>query len=302
MADFSNDNELSNHLSAISGILAGASYGAGAGYGENLQVGQSDASGPSSMLQVVGPSSADEQIVYKTKICSHFQNGICMDGDNCRFAHGAQELRKTRYCDFFGRGVCQKGENCTWAHYEHELMRDVSATGDGPSDEEVRAFGKKWGCDDGAINFVINMPSEVKKRVLHYFNPPLDSTNFSGRLISFAKNAIDSEKAAMEYFDYRKGKGKGKGKKGKGLNSIKPECKVWIGNLDSKVGWKELKEHFDQAGATKWVEPFTKGAGKGTGGVGYASADDAANAINMLNGSILGGQMLEVDVWTKRES
>merc|ERR1719160_1035967 len=59
-----------------------------------------------------------------------------------------------------------------------------------------------------------------------------------------------------------KGKGKGKGKKGKGkegLNGIPPSNKVWIGNLDSSVSWKDLKEHFDQAGKTKWVEPFTKG-------------------------------------------
>merc|ERR1712078_500406 len=94
-------------------------------------------------------------------------------------------------------------------------------------------------------------------------------------------------------------KGKGKGKKG--LNAVKPECKVWIGNLTEEVGWKELKEHFDQAGKTKWVEPFTKGKGKCTGGVGYRSEEDAQNAISMLNGSILGGQMIEVDVWTKRE-
>merc|ERR1719158_2015112 len=99
-----------------------------------------------------------------------------------------------------------------------------------------------------------------------------------------------------------KGKVKGKGKgKGKGLNAIKPENKVWIGNPDSSVSWKDLKEHFDQAGKTKWVEPFTKGQGKGTGGVGYNTADEAQSAISMLNGSILGGQMIEVDVWNKRE-
>merc|ERR1719262_39777 len=99
-------------------------------------------------------------------------------------------------------------------------------------------------------------------------------------------------------------KGKGKGKKGKGgLNDFKPDKKVWVGNLPESVGWKELKEHFDQAGSTKWVEAFTKAAkeGKGTGGIAYASAEDATKAISMLNGSILGGQMIQVDVWTKKE-
>merc|ERR1719324_1161942 len=97
-----------------------------------------------------------------------------------------------------------------------------------------------------------------------------------------------------------KGKGKGKGKK-QGLNKAKPECKVWIGNLPDSVGWKELQEHFNQAGKTKWVEAFKKGAGKGTGGVAYGSADEAAKAISMLNGSILSGQMIQVDTWTKKE-
>merc|ERR1719160_1038958 len=98
-----------------------------------------------------------------------------------------------------------------------------------------------------------------------------------------------------------KGKGKGKGKGAQGLNKVKPECKVWVGNLPENVGWKELEEHFKQAGKTKWVEAFKKGSGKGTGGVAYASAEDATKAISMLNGSILGGQMIQVDVWTKKE-
>merc|ERR1719191_64179 len=98
-----------------------------------------------------------------------------------------------------------------------------------------------------------------------------------------------------------KGKGKGKGKGKDKLNAAKPECKVWVGNLPENVGWKELEEHFKQAGKTKWVEAFKKGSGKGTGGVAYASAEDATKAISMLNGSILGGQMIQVDVWTKKE-
>merc|ERR1719327_1176031 len=99
-----------------------------------------------------------------------------------------------------------------------------------------------------------------------------------------------------------KGKGKGKGKKDQGLNKFKPDTKVWIGNIPETVGWKELKEHFDQAGKTKWVESFSKAKkeGKGTGGVAYASKEDAEKAISMLNGSVLGGQMIQVDVWNKK--
>merc|ERR1719335_553125 len=97
------------------------------------------------------------------------------------------------------------------------------------------------------------------------------------------------------------GKGKGKGKGKDKLNAAKPECKVWIGNLPEGIGWKEMDEHFKQAGKVTWVEAFTKGAGKGTGGAAYKDAADATKAISMLNGSILGGQMIQVDTWTKKE-
>merc|ERR1719456_1248864 len=83
------------------------------------------------------------------------------------------------------------------------------------------------------------------------------------------------------------GKGKGKGKGKDKLNATKPELKVWIGNLPESIGWKELEEHFKQAGSTKWVEAFQRGSGKGTGGVAYATAEEATKAISMLNGSIL---------------
>merc|ERR1711907_680967 len=134
-----------------------------------------------------------------------------------------------------------------------------------------------------------------------------------GETMGFAKGVKGSFSAAKGSFKGKgkgeyvmvpmwvpKGKGKGKGKGKKGLNGIKPESKVWIGNLDANVSWKDLKEHFDQAGKTKWVEPFKKGKGKGTGGVGYSSPQEAQSAIEMLNGSVLGGAMIEVDVWNKR--
>merc|ERR1711971_1431446 len=98
-----------------------------------------------------------------------------------------------------------------------------------------------------------------------------------------------------------KGKWIGKGKgKGKGLRSFKPDCRVWIGNLADGVTWKDLQEHMNQSGKTKWCEVFEK-HGAGTGAVAYASADEAANAINTLHGSELGGQTIECDAWEKKE-
>eukprot|EP00438_Fugacium_kawagutii_P003761 Skav207385 [mRNA] locus=scaffold2421:782:4917:+ [translate_table: standard] len=50
------------------------------------------------------------------------------------------------------------------------------------------------------------------------------------------------------------------------------------------VGGVLQREAFWQAGKTTWVECFS-GKGAGTGGVSYATAEEAANAITMLNGS-----------------
>eukprot|EP00746_Dinoflagellata_sp_MGD_P072354 gnl/MRDRNA2_/MRDRNA2_29371_c0_seq1.p1 gnl/MRDRNA2_/MRDRNA2_29371_c0~~gnl/MRDRNA2_/MRDRNA2_29371_c0_seq1.p1 ORF type:complete len:231 (+),score=54.22 gnl/MRDRNA2_/MRDRNA2_29371_c0_seq1:101-793(+) len=99
------------------------------------------------------------------------------------------------------------------------------------------------------------------------------------------------------------GKGKGKGKKGSVIENG-PDCAVWIGNLPSAIGWQDLKAHFDQAGKTTWVENLAqknKGKSKGVGGVAYKTPQEAQNAISMLNGTVLAGQVLQVDRWVKRD-
>eukprot|EP00931_Biecheleriopsis_adriatica_P057214 TRINITY_DN3392_c0_g1_i4.p1 TRINITY_DN3392_c0_g1~~TRINITY_DN3392_c0_g1_i4.p1 ORF type:complete len:129 (+),score=41.55 TRINITY_DN3392_c0_g1_i4:60-446(+) len=95
------------------------------------------------------------------------------------------------------------------------------------------------------------------------------------------------------------GKGKGKGWGG-GSFKVDPALKVWIGNLAAGVDWKALQDHMNQAGKTKWCEVF-KGKSEGTGAVVYTSAEEATNAITMLNGSVVGGQAIMVDVWVKQE-
>merc|ERR1719321_2335444 len=97
-----------------------------------------------------------------------------------------------------------------------------------------------------------------------------------------------------------KGKGhEGSRGKGKSLRSFYPEKKIWIGNLPESVGYKELFEHLKPAGA-KWVEVM-KGAGKGTGGAGFKTQEEATACISQFNGSVLNGSMIQVDVWTKKE-
>mmetsp|Transcript_124046 Transcript_124046/g.276789 ORF Transcript_124046/g.276789 Transcript_124046/m.276789 type:complete len:138 (-) Transcript_124046:151-564(-) len=99
----------------------------------------------------------------------------------------------------------------------------------------------------------------------------------------------------------KKGWGKGWGKgKGKSLRDFPPTTKVWIGGLASTVTWKELQEHMNTAGKTKWCEVFG-GKGAGTGAVAYSTDEEAAAAIATLNGSALGGQVIQCDTWVKKE-
>eukprot|EP00746_Dinoflagellata_sp_MGD_P081730 gnl/MRDRNA2_/MRDRNA2_32483_c0_seq1.p2 gnl/MRDRNA2_/MRDRNA2_32483_c0~~gnl/MRDRNA2_/MRDRNA2_32483_c0_seq1.p2 ORF type:complete len:117 (+),score=40.19 gnl/MRDRNA2_/MRDRNA2_32483_c0_seq1:101-451(+) len=101
----------------------------------------------------------------------------------------------------------------------------------------------------------------------------------------------------MQMMMKMKGKGKGKGG-GKGRN-FPADKKVWIGNLPESVKYKELFELFKESGA-KWVEVFG-GNVKGTGMAAFKTSEEATAAISKFNGHVLSGNMIQVDVWTKKE-
>eukprot|EP00746_Dinoflagellata_sp_MGD_P089662 gnl/MRDRNA2_/MRDRNA2_35381_c0_seq1.p1 gnl/MRDRNA2_/MRDRNA2_35381_c0~~gnl/MRDRNA2_/MRDRNA2_35381_c0_seq1.p1 ORF type:complete len:382 (-),score=96.89 gnl/MRDRNA2_/MRDRNA2_35381_c0_seq1:166-1311(-) len=84
------------------------------------------------------------------------------------------------------------------------LMNAVENPGEGPSDDEMQSFARIWGVDEGATNFLLTMSPIVRTHVVTNFKPPENTTNISGQVISFAKNAMDAVKEA-------KGKGKGMG-------------------------------------------------------------------------------------------
>lgn len=93
--------------------------------------------------------------------------------------------------------------------------------------------------------------------------------------------------------------GKGGEKGGKQQNpiwDIDSSQKVWIGGLPSPLEKKELTTHFEQAGTVQCVEIMKNG----TACVAYETAEDVQSAIGMLNGSSLGGQAIEVDVWATK--
>merc|ERR1712217_1005412 len=97
----------------------------------------------------------------------------------------------------------------------------------------------------------------------------------------------------MQMMRWFKGKGKGRGG---GLSRFPAEKKVWIGGIPEGVTWEQLKEHFPGCKFSLVM----KGKGAGTGGVAFETAEEAPAAIQSLNGSMLAGSKIEVDVWTKK--
>jgi len=73
-------------------------------------------------------------------------------------------------------------------------------------------------------------------------------------------------------------------------------CKLFVGNLNFKTGWQDLKDHMRQAGVVAFVDiPLNEqGQSKGWGLVRYDEREDALRAIQTLNGTILDDRTIEV--------
>jgi len=80
------------------------------------------------------------------------------------------------------------------------------------------------------------------------------------------------------------------------------QTKVIVSGLAVGEDWKELKEHFALVGPVAFADVGRRGKGKGKGGfpatgeVRFETAEDAQNAVVMLNGSTVGGKQLSVAV------
>eukprot|EP00930_Biecheleria_cincta_P047190 TRINITY_DN3265_c0_g1_i3.p1 TRINITY_DN3265_c0_g1~~TRINITY_DN3265_c0_g1_i3.p1 ORF type:complete len:233 (-),score=60.01 TRINITY_DN3265_c0_g1_i3:124-822(-) len=96
-------------------------------------------------------------------------------------------------------------------------------------------------------------------------------------------------------------KGKGKGGKGKSLRDFPAEKKVWVGNLDESVTFRDLHSHFEGVGQGRFAVVM-KGKGAGTGGIAFQTKEEADEAIAKYNGTMLAGKEIQVDSWTKKES
>jgi len=68
-----------------------------------------------------------------------------------------------------------------------------------------------------------------------------------------------------------------------------PACRLYVTNLPKNVQWTVIKDHFKQAGNVLFVENHRdlEGQFKGTATVVFSQPDEAAEAIETLNGSTL---------------
>ncbi len=75
------------------------------------------------------------------------------------------------------------------------------------------------------------------------------------------------------------------------------ECKVYVGNLPFKVGFRELKEFFSKCGdvteSTVIVNRFS-GRSKGFGFVTFTNKKDAEKAIAEMDGKEIQGREIRV--------
>lgn len=90
------------------------------------------------------------------------------------------------------------------------------------------------------------------------------------------------------------GKGKGKRKWGSLRNTSKV---IWISGIPEGVEFMQLKEHGEQAGKAIWAEVKKNGVGF----IGYETIEEATAAVDVLNGTELGGAIIEVDSWEKKD-
>merc|ERR1719183_2217234 len=68
------------------------------------------------------------QACQKTKLCKFYQQGTCGRGDECSFAHGAEQIQTvpdlqcTKLCPMMeSTGQCSRGSKCKFAHSIEEL-------------------------------------------------------------------------------------------------------------------------------------------------------------------------------------
>lgn len=154
----------------------------------------------------------------------------------------------------------------------------------------------KWLIENvsGKVPQGLTTPIDIKRKIVQDNSKGWGGKGAGGYMPQWAMYQM------MQWYGKGKGGGKGKGWGG-GLSSFPAEKKVWVGNVPEGVTYQELQAHFNTADGSAKFATVLKGKGAGTGGVAFATAEEATEAIAKLNGSTLNGASLVVDVWTKKE-
>merc|ERR1719188_1314583 len=73
-------------------------------------------------------------------------------------------------------------------------------------------------------------------------------------------------------------------------------CRVYVGNIDWKISWQDLKDHMRQVGEVGFADIFEErnGRSKGVAIVEYKASEDAQAAITKLNDTKLGERLIFV--------
>jgi len=81
-------------------------------------------------------------------------------------------------------------------------------------------------------------------------------------------------------------------------------ARVHVKNLSFKTSWQELKEHFQQAGEVLYADVMMNEDGRsiGRGKVTFATAREAAYAIETLDETSLNGRPIKVYPWDKPQA
>ncbi|GKY96144.1 eukaryotic translation initiation factor 4H [Mayamaea pseudoterrestris] len=87
-----------------------------------------------------------------------------------------------------------------------------------------------------------------------------------------------------------RGEGRGRAFAGGRVESVPDERVVVVSNLASATTWRELKDHFRECGDVRRVNVGFDG----TGIVSFGCKEDAATAVDAMNGSELQGSIIEV--------
>eukprot|EP00523_Entomoneis_sp_CCMP467_P009154 CAMPEP_0168742406 /NCGR_PEP_ID=MMETSP0724-20121128/13020_1 /TAXON_ID=265536 /ORGANISM="Amphiprora sp., Strain CCMP467" /LENGTH=465 /DNA_ID=CAMNT_0008789955 /DNA_START=130 /DNA_END=1527 /DNA_ORIENTATION=+ len=156
----------------------------------------------------------------------------------------------------------------------------------------TNSHGESVGC--GVV--VYQRPQEAARAIRE-----LQNSELKGRPM-FAREDREAGRGGPGRGYGGRGRGRGRGRGGfqsRGRGGGPPGAEgsqLYVGNLAFETTWKELKDHFRQAGDVRRAEVATGpgGQSKGFGTVQFFSKEDAEAAIESLNGSELQGRTLEV--------